>query len=95
MPPIQDVADQNNARLDRISTPTSETAQNTAANVHVSKDIRSELQQVNSQLIQIDNALNQGFAYLTEGILTPVVIQVRPQLDEHIQAIQYAIRKNC
>lgn len=76
MPSIQDVADQINARLDQISTHTSNTAQNTADNLNVSIDIRSELQQVNNRLAQINNTLDQGFANLSQGIFALVQLQI-------------------
>jgi hypothetical protein len=68
MPSIQDVADQINARLDQITTHTSNTAQNTADTVAVAQDIRNQLTQANTRLSQIDATLANGFANLSQGL---------------------------
>ncbi len=75
MPSIQDIADQINARLDQVVTNTANTAQNTADNLAVSKDIRSELMQANARLSQIDNSLATGFANLSQGLFALVQVQ--------------------
>ncbi len=76
MPSINDVADQINARLNQIMTNTANTAQNTADNVAVSKDMRSELVHANSQLSQIDNTLTTGFTNLSQGLLALQQVQL-------------------
>lgn len=76
MPSIQDVGDQINARLDQVATNTADTAQNTAENVAVSKDIRDELIQSNNRLLQIDNTLQSGFSNISQGIFTLVQLQL-------------------
>jgi len=85
MASIQDVADQINARLDQVATNTADTAQNTAENVSVSKDIRNELIQSNNRLSQIDNTLNLGFSNISQGIFTLVQLQLAALnlLDHH------------
>ncbi len=85
MPSLQNVADQLNARLDLIATNTANTAENTADNLVVSKDIRSELIQANNQLLQIDNTLAVGFSNLSQGISTLIQVQLAALnlLDHH------------
>ena len=76
MPSIQDVADQINARLDQVATNTANTAQNTADNLAVSQDIRTELVQANGRLAQIDNTLATGFSNLSQGLFTLIQVQL-------------------
>lgn len=80
MPSIQDVADQINARLDQVAT-------NTADNLAVSQDIRSELVQANNRLLQIDHTLTTGFSNLSQGLfaLTQVQLVALGLLDHHRQ----------
>lgn len=75
MPSIQDVADQINARLDQIVTNTANTAQNTADNLAVSQDIRTELVQANGRLAQINSTLAAGFANLSQGLFALLEVQ--------------------
>jgi hypothetical protein len=69
MPSIQDVADQINARLNLIVTNTQNTEQNTA-------DIRTELQQANTRLGQIEATLATGFANLSQGLFALLQVQL-------------------
>jgi hypothetical protein len=80
MPSIQDVADQLNARLDQVVTNTANTAQNTADNLVISQEIRSEL-------VQINNTLAIGFSNLSQGIFALVQVQLAALnlLDHHRQ----------
>lgn len=76
MPSIQDVADQINARLDQITTHTSNTAQNTADTAALAQQIRDELVQANARLSQIDNSLASGFANLSQGLFAIRQVQL-------------------
>jgi len=69
MPNLQDVADQINARLDKVATNTATTADNTA-------DVRNELVQTNSRLAQIDATLAAGFANLSQGVFALIQVQI-------------------
>jgi hypothetical protein len=68
MPSIQDVADQVNAKLDTISTNTSDTATNTAA-------IQAGVNTANAKLGLIDNHLQLGFSNLSHGIFALVELE--------------------
>ena len=87
MPSIQDVADQINAKLDSISTNTSNTAQNTLDTVDVANGIRNELVTVNTRLLQLNGTLETGFANLSGGLfaLLQVNIAQLSMLDHHRQ----------
>ena len=85
MPSIKDIADQINGKLDQITTNTSVTAQNTADNLVVSKNIEIGVQQVNNNLQKIDQTLQIGFSNLSQGInnLLQVQIAALNLLDHH------------
>lgn len=68
MPSIQDVADQINAKLDTINTNTANTAGNTDLIHDVAKDIRTGINQVNSELNQANSTLSAGFANVSQGL---------------------------
>lgn len=61
MPSLQDVADQINAKLDQIIT-------NTAQSVTIGGQIRTELQNLNSQVATLDADVRQGFGNLAGGL---------------------------
>ncbi len=74
MPSVRDVANQVNAKLDTISSNTTNTAQHTAETVEAVHEVNNTLQATNNRLQQINATLESGFTNLAGGLFA--ILQV-------------------